>query len=170
MEYVILLGAVALIVIGGLKLFGSRVKTKISGQADSVTALDDRQGSGNPSGLRGDGKGSVAPADDGRAVAAAAASGASDKGAEKPSGVSGVSGEEGSISATEKVAAGSKVTSTISADGRSAGSANGPSADVGGSGFNYYGWVPAGLGVVVLVAVLFKGRRQLQVEAGEDKK
>jgi hypothetical protein len=169
-EYVILLGAVALIVIGGLRLFGSRVKTKISGQADSVTTLDDRKGSGDASGRSGDGKGSVAPADDRTAVAAAAPSGAGGKGAEKPSGVSGVSGEEGSISATEKVAAGSKVSSTISANGRSAGSANGPPPDAEGSGFNGYGWVPAGLGVVVLVAVLFKGRRRLQAEAGADKK
>jgi hypothetical protein len=170
MEYVILLGAVALIVIGGLRLFGSRVKTKISGQADSVTALDDRRGSGEQSGRGGDGKGAVAPAGEGKAVAAAAASGASGKGAEKPSGVSGVSGEEASISAGEKVTAGSKVTSTIAANGKSAGSASAPPPEPGGSSFNYFGWVPAGLGVLVLVAVLFKGRRRLQAEAGGGEK
>jgi Flp pilus assembly pilin Flp len=155
-EYVLLIGAVALILLGGFRLFGSQIKSKISGEADSVAALDDRRGSG------------VTAANDGKALAAAGDK-ESGKGAARSSDGRVEGSSETSVSAGEKMAAGSKVTSTVSVSGQSGVSTRQASPEAGGPRFNY-GWLAAGAGVLVLLAVLFKGKRQLQAEAGADKK
>lgn len=160
LEYVFLIGAVALILLGGFKLFGSRIKSKVSGEADSVAALEDRRG--------GAGKG-VAPADDGKPLAGAANDGKSGKAVARSGDARVEDGSEPSVSAGDKVAAGSKVTTTVSVSGPSGVSVSQAPPEATASRFNY-GWVAAGAGVVVLLVVLFKGKRQLQAEAGEGKK
>jgi Flp pilus assembly pilin Flp len=41
-EYIILVGIVALIAIGGFGFFGDQVKAKVHGQGDSVTGINEK--------------------------------------------------------------------------------------------------------------------------------
>jgi Flp pilus assembly pilin Flp len=161
-EYVLLIGAVALIVIGGLKLFGTTLKTTVSGQADAVEDLEEaRPGDGtdkapegpNPGNTNGTTK-SVATADEA-------------KGAPRPAGRGDVAEED--VTATDKMGVTAKADTTVAINDNSAVISNAARSDDDLGNFDF-GWLLAGAGALVVVAVLFKGKRQAKAEAGDDKK
>jgi Flp pilus assembly pilin Flp len=47
-EYIILVGVVALLCIGGFSAFGDKVKSKISAQAKTVSSIEDTAGAAAP--------------------------------------------------------------------------------------------------------------------------
>jgi len=172
-EYVILIGAVALVALGMLRLFGSQVQEKISGQSAQVTSLEGKRAGGEGSGKSGDGSGQ------GDIAQGSGKSGAGQPAGDKlaASGNTDVAGNgegSGKMAPGGEVAAGAQAKGAMPAAGGSVVTISSEPAEdtMSAPRFNF-GWVLTGVGTVIFLFVLFKGmkdKRQMQAEAAADKR
>lgn len=163
LEYILLLGAVVLIAVGGYKLFGTTLKSTVSDQAATVEALDEARPGDGAEGPGARGGNSTNTAANEKGVAPEEPKSARGSGPARGDGV-----DTSAPAGDDKMTASTKATTAIPVAQGSGVLSNAPRPDPG-LGFDY-GWILAGVGVVALAAVLFKGKRQATADAGAEKK